>query len=79
MKPSYIRTKDILEEFQLSRQTLYNWVKGGILTEPGKDWRGWRMWTEQHVKEIKDIIRKESEQLSLPENDQKLELIIGDT
>lgn len=75
MKNTYIRTKDILEEFQISRQTLYNWSKSGFLTEPKKDWRGWRMWTEQHVKEIGNIIRKkENEQLSLPISEQKLKI-----
>jgi len=75
MKNTYIRTKDILEEFQISRQTLYNWSKSGLLTEPKKDWRGWRMWTEQHVKEIGDIIiKKENEQLSLPISEQKLKI-----
>lgn len=75
MKTTYIRTKDILEEFQISRQTLYNWGKSGILTEPEKDWRGWRMWTDQHVKEIESIIRKkENEQLSLPISEPKLKI-----
>lgn len=59
----------------ITRQTLHNWVKTGILSEPEKDWRGWRMWTEQHVKEIDSIIRKkEDEQLSLPIMEQKLQI-----
>ncbi|WP_274856350.1 DNA adenine methylase [Bacillus methanolicus] len=74
MRPQ-IRTKQLLKQFNLSRQTLYNWVKEGNISEPEKDWRGWRMWTEQHVKEIKNTIRKKEEQLSLPiENDTKLNI-----
>lgn len=75
MEITYLRTKDILEEFKITRQTLHNWVKTGLLSEPEKDWRGWRMWTEQHVKEIDSIIKKkENEQLSLPIMEQKLQI-----
>ncbi|WP_346208293.1 DNA adenine methylase [Caldifermentibacillus hisashii] len=70
-----IRTKEIMEEFNLSRQTLYNWIKEGTISKPKKDWRGWRMWTEQHVEEIKKTIRFKEEQLSLPNlNDKKLQI-----
>lgn len=70
-----IRTKEILEEFNLSRQTLYNWIQEGIISKPKKDWRGWRMWTEQHVEEIKKTIRFKEQQLSLPNtNDKKLQI-----
>ncbi len=70
-----IRTKELLEQFNLTRQTLYNWVKIGDISAPKKDWRGWRMWTEQHVSEITNVIRKKEKQLSLPiENDIKLNI-----
>jgi adenine-specific DNA-methyltransferase len=63
---SYIRTKEILNYFDITRQTLHNWVKSEQLTPPVKDWRGWRMWTKQHMSDITDIINKKEEQLSLP-------------
>jgi len=70
-----MRTKDILSKFQISRQTLYNWIKNDTLTEPEKDWRGWRIWTEEHIKEIELIINgKQSIQLSLPILEQKLKI-----
>src|SRR5690625_290665 len=70
-----IRTKQLLDDFQISRQTLYNWVKSGDLSEPEKDWRGWRMWTEQHVQEIDTIIRnKQTEQRFQPILEQKLKI-----
>lgn len=71
----YIRTKEILEKFKISRQTLYNWIKLGNITEPERDWRGWRMWNGQHVKEIEEAIeRKKSEQLALPQMGQRLQI-----
>ncbi|MCL7748767.1 DNA adenine methylase [Halalkalibacter alkaliphilus] len=70
-----VRTKEILKQFNLSRQTLYNWVKDGDITEPEKDWRGWRMWTKQHVEEITNTIRKKEEQFTLPiDCDQRLNI-----
>lgn len=70
-----IRTKKILEQFRLSRQTLYNWVKDGDISEPEKDWRGWRMWTQQHIEEITNTIRKKEEQLTLPiDSNQRLNI-----
>jgi adenine-specific DNA-methyltransferase len=63
---TYIRTKEILEKFDISRQTLYNWIKSEQVTPPVKDWRGWRMWTQQHMNDINNIINKREEQLSLP-------------
>lgn len=63
---AHLRTKDILAHFDLSRQTLHNWIKDGLITAPAKDWRGWRMWTEQHVAELKDTIIKKEAQISSP-------------
>lgn len=70
-----VRTKEILEKFNLTRQTLYNWIKFGEISEPDKDWRGWRMWTEQHIEEIDSNIKRKEEQLSLPvEINQRLQI-----
>lgn len=70
-----VRTKEILEKFNLTRQTLYNWIKFGEISEPDKDWRGWRMWTEQHIEEIDSNIKEKEEQLSLPvEINQRLQI-----
>ena len=75
MKTTYIRTKEILEMFHLTRQTLHNWVRLGLITEPDKDWRGWRMWTEQHIEQIKQTIKQKEEQLTLPiTREQKLQI-----
>ncbi|WP_035810648.1 DNA adenine methylase [Jeotgalicoccus saudimassiliensis] len=61
-----LRTKELLEQFKLSRQTLYNWIREGNVSPPEKDWRGWRMWTEEHVKEISNIIKGKEVNLSIP-------------
>lgn len=63
---NFIRTKEILERFDITRQTLYNWVKFKYITPPVKDWRGWRMWTQKHINEIEKLLLKKQVQLSLP-------------
>ncbi|SKA92847.1 adenine-specific DNA-methyltransferase [Clostridium sp. USBA 49] len=55
------QTKDILEHFGISRQTLYNWINSNLITRPNTDWRGWRIWEEQHIDEISDIIERNKE------------------
>nr|ADD81211.1 DNA methyltransferase [Geobacillus stearothermophilus] len=70
-----IRTKDILNKFSLSRQTLYNWIREGKLNAPKKDWRGWRMWTEQHLLELENIIEMNEQKNQTPLNpDAKLQI-----
>ena len=66
---SMIRTKELLSMYDISRQTLYNWIKEGKLSEPIKDWRGWRVWTEEHKKAIEEIITNKTEQLSFLEEE----------
>jgi len=61
-----LRTKELLKQFNLSRQTLYNWIRDGNVSTPEKDWRGWRMWTEEHVKEISNTIKGKEANLSIP-------------
>lgn len=56
-----IRTKVVLEKFNISRQTLYNWIKSEEITPPEVDWRGWRVWTKLQLEEINDLISKRNE------------------
>ena len=50
------QTKDILENFNVSRQTLYNWINNDLISKPNTDWRGWRIWEERHIEEISKLI-----------------------
>ena len=47
-----IKTQEILKKYDLSRQTLYRWIKQGLITEPKRDWRNWRVWTNENIIEI---------------------------
>lgn len=49
-------TKQILNEFNISRQTLMNWINTKVINTPSKDWRGWYTWSEQNVKELEKLM-----------------------
>ncbi|MFT8347340.1 DNA adenine methylase [Clostridium saccharoperbutylacetonicum] len=68
----YIRTKEILDKFNITRQTLYNWVKSKQIDEPIKDWRGWRMWNQQHLLDIERLIDSKAEKVSLNDSDENV-------
>lgn len=67
MKTIY-QTKNILEHFGISRQTLYNWVNNNLITKPNVDWRGWRIWEEKHIEEINKLIKKNTAKAELKPN-----------
>ncbi len=56
------RTKNVLEKFNITRQTLYNWIKSGEITAPEVDWRGWRIWTKTQINEINSLINKKNKE-----------------
>lgn len=51
------KTIEVCELFDVSRATLFRWEREGLITGPSRDWRNWRLYTPQHIKEIKQIIR----------------------
>ena len=55
-----IRTQEILKKYDLSRQTLYRWIKQELITEPKRDWRNWRVWTNENIIEIEGIIESKN-------------------
>lgn len=61
---SEIRTQHILKKYDISRQTLYRWIKQGYITEPERDWRNWRVWTKENLLEIESSIYNKNECLN---------------
>ena len=57
---NHITTKQILTTYDISRQTLYNWINEGLLKEPQRDWRGWRVWTDETLVQIDYLINYKS-------------------
>lgn len=51
---TYYRTNEVYHMIGISRTTLYRWLKQGILNEAEhRDRRGWRLFTEEEVNEMK--------------------------
>lgn len=59
----YMRTQEILNRFDISRQTLYRWIKNKDISDPQRDWRNWRIWSEKNIIEIQKMINKKEEKL----------------
>lgn len=55
--PRKYKTKEICDRFDISRATLFRWESEGLLSGVGRDWRGWRIYTENNVAAIEKIIK----------------------
>lgn len=51
------KTIEVCKLFDVSKATLFRWEREGLISGPARDWRNWRMYTAQNIKEIKQIIR----------------------
>ena len=72
---TYYRTAEVCRLADISRATLFRWLKAGLLGEPEiRDRRGWRLYTQEQVDKIRaeagktttDDIQKEQEYLPCP-------------
>jgi len=51
---TYYRTAEVCQTVGISRNTLFRWLKAGILKEPElRDRREWRLFTEAQVDQLK--------------------------
>ncbi len=51
------KTIEVCKLFDVSRATLFRWEREGLISDPPRDWRNWRVYTTQNIKEIKQIIQ----------------------
>ena len=49
---TFYRTAEVCRMSGISRNTLFRWLKAGIIKKPYRDRRGWRMFTEDDLSEI---------------------------
>ena len=60
----YYSTTETCEEVGISRATLYRWLKRGLINELRKDRRGWRLFTDADIQELKtEAIRIDIEEI----------------
>lgn len=51
------KTYEVCKLFNVSRATLFRWEREGLISGPPRDWRNWRIYTTQNIKEITAIIQ----------------------
>ncbi len=49
----HYRTSEVFKKVGISRSTLMRWLKSGIIKEPYRDRRGWRLFTEDDLNSIR--------------------------
>ncbi|MDD5093989.1 MAG: MerR family transcriptional regulator [Dehalococcoidia bacterium] len=52
---TYFRTQEVARKIRISRATLLRWLKAGVLKKQTRDVRGWRLFTEEDIAELRGI------------------------
>jgi DNA-binding transcriptional MerR regulator len=50
----YYRTLEASRETGISRSTLLRWLKEGIISEMHRDTRGWRLFTDEDLQQMRE-------------------------
>ncbi|MBI5192559.1 MAG: MerR family transcriptional regulator [Nitrospirae bacterium] len=50
-------TQEVCEIFDISKATLFRWESEGQITNVMRDWRNWRIYSDENLAEIKNIIK----------------------
>ena len=50
--------QEIADKFGISKKTLFGWEEKGKISKIPKDWRGWRIYNESHLKQVKKVIEE---------------------
>ncbi len=49
-------TQGVCTLFDVTKTTLFKWEKEGKLNQVEKDWRGWRVFSDDNIKNVRKII-----------------------
>ena len=50
--------QEVVDMFGISKNTLFEWEKRGKIAKIPKDWRGWRMYNKDHIRQGKKVIEE---------------------
>lgn len=51
---TYYRTAEACRLLGVSRNTLFRWLRGGVLSDVEyRDWRGWRLFTSDQIEAVR--------------------------
>jgi DNA-binding transcriptional MerR regulator len=57
---NYYWVLEVCREARISRSTLLRWLERGVIHEPIKDRRGWRIFSEEDLKGIRLEVKRTS-------------------
>lgn len=60
-----LTTKEVAKILKVTKQTIYNWMRKGKIPEPSRDYRGYRVFSEDDLKRMLDYKNRTS---SVPED-----------
>ena len=52
MDSAYLTVSDVLARLKISRTTLYNWEKAGVIPKPKRNRSGYRIYDEEDIKKL---------------------------
>ncbi|MFC1477233.1 MerR family transcriptional regulator [candidate division KSB1 bacterium] len=55
-KASTYSSKDVCEKMDVTKNTLFKWEKEGKIKNVRKDWRGWRVYSDENVEQVRRVI-----------------------
>ena len=60
-RSSFLLTAEVASLMGITKQTIFNWIREGRILEPERNpANNYRLWTEQDVGRIRDMIRERS-------------------
>ena len=57
---SSFSANEVCKKFDITKNTLFKWEKDGKISKVKKDWRGWRVFSEENVSEVRRIIEEKA-------------------
>jgi len=55
---TYYRTAEICHMTGISRTTLFRWHKAGVISDPQRDRRGWRIYNQSDLSTINEEVNR---------------------
>ncbi len=46
-------TDEVAKKVGVCKSTLLRWIHEGLMPDVGRDWRGWRIWSEKDINKTK--------------------------
>ncbi len=58
-RPDYFKSAEVADLIGVTKQTLLNWLKQGLITEPERNpVTGYRLWTEKDIERVRRFLRE---------------------